>query len=112
MPGHRFQGEVTVRAGTSAVNGWTVGWSWPGSQTITQSWGDMRSGSGANVTVRNETWNGSLGTGASTTFGFLANGAPATPVATCAGLRSRHVLRPSNPSGPRGGNPAGSTPIH
>jgi len=80
-----FQGEVTVRAGNSAINGWTVDWTWPGSQTITQTWGGVRSGSGANVTVRNETWNGSLGANASTTFGFLSNGTPATPAATCAG---------------------------
>ncbi|MER5622641.1 cellulose binding domain-containing protein [Streptosporangium sp. NPDC002544] len=80
-----FQGEVTVRAGNSAINGWTVNWIWPGSQTITQIWGGVRSGSGSNVTVRNETWNGSLGANASTTFGFLSNGTPATPAATCTG---------------------------
>ncbi|MEU0480231.1 cellulose binding domain-containing protein [Streptosporangium sp. NPDC006013] len=80
-----FQGEVTVLAGNSAINGWTVNWIWPGSQTITQIWGGVRSGSGSNVTVRNETWNGSLGANASTTFGFLSNGVPATPAATCAG---------------------------
>ncbi|MEV4383252.1 cellulose binding domain-containing protein [Streptosporangium sp. NPDC049644] len=79
-----FQGEVTVLAGNSAINGWTVNWTWPGSQTITQVWGGVRSGSGSNVTVRNETWNGSLGAGASTTFGFLSNGTAATPAATCA----------------------------
>nr|WP_307801129.1 cellulose binding domain-containing protein [Microbispora triticiradicis] len=78
-----FQGEVTVRAGGSAVNGWTVNWSWPGSQAVTQVWGGTRSGSGSTVTVRNESWNGSLAANASTTFGFLANGSAETPTATC-----------------------------
>jgi len=35
------------------------------------------------VTVKNVSYNGSLGAGASTTFGFLANGAPSTPTLTC-----------------------------
>ncbi|MEU7887976.1 cellulose binding domain-containing protein [Microbispora bryophytorum] len=78
-----WQGEVTVRAGNSAVNGWTVDWTWPGSQTITQIWGGVRSGSGSNVTVRNESWNGSVAANGSTTFGFLAGGSSATPAATC-----------------------------
>ncbi|WP_425582725.1 cellulose binding domain-containing protein [Streptosporangium longisporum] len=47
-----------MRAGAGAINGWAVGWTWPGSQSITQLWGGVRSGSGANATVRNETWNG------------------------------------------------------
>ncbi|MEU8278946.1 cellulose binding domain-containing protein [Microbispora bryophytorum] len=37
-----FQGEVTVRAGNAAISGWTVNWAWPGSQTITQLWGRVR----------------------------------------------------------------------
>ncbi|MEV7805316.1 cellulose binding domain-containing protein [Microbispora sp. NPDC088329] len=78
-----WQGEVTVRAGASAINGWTVNWTWPGSQSITQVWGGVRSGSGSNVTVRNESWNGSLGAGANTTFGFIAGGSSAAPAATC-----------------------------
>lgn len=32
-----FQGEVTVRAGSSALNGWTVGWSVGSGQTIPRS---------------------------------------------------------------------------
>ncbi|WP_347597603.1 cellulose binding domain-containing protein [Acrocarpospora sp. B8E8] len=78
-----FQGEVTVRAGNSAITGWTVNWTWPGSQNITQMWGGIRSGSGANVTVRPESWNGSLAANTSTTFGFLASGTSATPAAGC-----------------------------
>lgn len=78
-----FQGEVTVRAGNSPINGWTVSWTWPGSQTITQLWGGVRSGSGPNVTVRNESWNGSLAANASTTFGFIGTGSSAAPEVTC-----------------------------
>ncbi|WP_405394012.1 polysaccharide deacetylase family protein [Microbispora hainanensis] len=78
-----FQSNVTVRAGSSAIRGWTVTWSWPGSQSISQLWGGVQSGSGSSITVRNESWNGSLGASASTTFGFVANGTAATPTLTC-----------------------------
>ncbi|MBX6387159.1 MAG: cellulose binding domain-containing protein, partial [Microbispora sp.] len=78
-----WQGEVTVRAGNAPINGWTVRWTWPGGQTITQLWGGVASGSGSNVTVRNESWNGSLAANGSTTFGFLAGGSAATPALTC-----------------------------
>src|SRR5690349_1609119 len=47
--GRGFQSTVTVRAGNSAINGWTVTWSWPGSQSITQLWGGVRSGTAPSV---------------------------------------------------------------
>ncbi|WP_205830574.1 MULTISPECIES: CotH kinase family protein [unclassified Microbispora] len=78
-----FQGEVTVSAGNAAINGWTVKWTWPGGQTITQLWGGLNSGSGSAVTVRNESWNGSLAANTTTTFGFLGNGSAVAPTATC-----------------------------
>ncbi|MFI6318818.1 cellulose binding domain-containing protein [Nonomuraea sp. NPDC050556] len=78
-----FQSTVTVRAGAAAVNGWTVAWTWPGGQTIGNLWNGVRSGTGAGVTVRNETYNGSIPAGGTTTFGFTAAGATATPTLTC-----------------------------
>jgi glucose/arabinose dehydrogenase len=77
-----LQGEVTVRnTGSSAVSAWTVTFTFPDGQTITQLWNGVHTQSGATVTVRNAPWNGSLGPGATTTFGFLGawsgtNGAP------------------------------------
>ncbi|MFD0661951.1 cellulose binding domain-containing protein [Thermocatellispora tengchongensis] len=78
-----FQSTVTVRAGDSAVNGWTVSWTWPGGQTISSLWNGVRSGSGAAVTVRNESYNGSIAANGTTTFGFTAGGVPATPALSC-----------------------------
>jgi endoglucanase len=80
-----FQGEVTVKAGSSAISGWKVGWTFPNGQTISQIWNGTVSGSGS-VTVTNVTHNGALAAGAGTTFGFIGswrgqNGTP-SPV-TC-----------------------------
>ncbi|WP_169982463.1 endo-1,4-beta-xylanase [Microbispora sp. H10836] len=78
-----FQSEVTVKAGNSSVNGWTVSWTWPGGQTISSLWNGTQSGSGSNMVVRNAPYNGSIAAGATTTFGFTANGSAATPSLTC-----------------------------
>ena len=48
-----FQGEVTVTAGSSAINGWTVRWTLSSGQTITQVWNGTLSASGSAVSVSN-----------------------------------------------------------
>jgi len=77
-----FQGGVTVRA-NSAITGWRVSWPLASGQTVSQVWGGRGSSSGGTETVSNESWNGSLGAGATTTFGFIASGSPSTPTVTC-----------------------------
>ncbi|WP_203790592.1 poly(ethylene terephthalate) hydrolase family protein [Paractinoplanes rishiriensis] len=80
-----YQGEVTVRAGSAAINGWTVSWTLGSGQTINQVWGGALTASGTAATVRNETWNGPVAAGASTTFGYIATGnAPTQPLACSA----------------------------
>jgi hypothetical protein len=78
-----FQGEVTVRAGASAINGWTVTWTLAGGQTISQLWSGALSTSGSAVTVKNLSWNGALGASTSTTFGFTGTGSASTPAPAC-----------------------------
>lgn len=79
-----FQAEVTVRnTGTSPLNGWRVGWTFPNGQTISQLWNGNLTAGGGSVTVTNLDWNGAVGAGATATFGFLGghsgqNGTPAT----------------------------------
>ena len=78
-----FQGEVAVTAGSAAISAWTVTWQLASGQQITQSWSADVATSGSTVTAKNASWNGALAAGAKTTFGFLANGTPSTPTATC-----------------------------
>ena len=72
--GSGFTGNVTIKNLGDAVTAWTLKWTFPNStQRVTQGWSAKWSQSGSDVTATNESWNGSLGTGASTTIGF--NGA-------------------------------------
>jgi hypothetical protein len=81
-----FQGEVAVTASAGALTGWRVSWTFASGQTITQIWGGRNAPSGSTQNVTNESWNGNLGAGASTTFGFLGtwNGTNSMPDLTCA----------------------------
>ncbi|MBB5138802.1 endoglucanase [Thermocatellispora tengchongensis] len=82
--GGGFQAEVTVKnEGASPITGWTVTWTWPGGQSISQVWNGTHTQTGANVGVRNVSWNGSLAPGGTASFGLIASGASATPVVTC-----------------------------
>jgi lysophospholipase L1-like esterase len=81
-----FQGQVTVtNTGNAPTHGWTVRLTFANGQTITQWWNGTLTQSGAAVTVTNLSYNGSLGSGASTTFGFLANwtAANSAPATAC-----------------------------
>jgi len=65
-----FTASVTVTNLGDAVSAWTLRFGFPNGQQITQGWSANWSQSGANVTATNMTWNGNLGTGASTAIGF------------------------------------------
>lgn len=69
--GEGFNGEVTVRnSGGQAITGWTVTFTFPGNQRVTNGWAGVWTQTGAAVTVRNADWNGALAPTASTAAGF------------------------------------------
>jgi hypothetical protein len=77
-----FTASVSITNLGSAVTSWTAGWTFPGNQQVTQLWNGAVSQSGANVSVANESYNGSVATNATVTFGFNgsvtgSNAAPA-----------------------------------
>ncbi|MFV2020671.1 lytic polysaccharide monooxygenase auxiliary activity family 9 protein [Micromonospora sp. LOL_023] len=78
-----FQGDVRVTAGSSAISGWTVTLNYPSGQTVQQAWNATVSASGSTVTARNVSYNGNLGAGASTNFGFIGSSSGGTPSVTC-----------------------------
>jgi uncharacterized protein (DUF1800 family) len=77
-----FQGEVTVRNDGPAINGWTVAFTFPGTQTVYELWNGVYTQTGPNVTVRNAPYNAIIPTGGSVTFGFNANWSGSNPIPT------------------------------
>jgi Cellulose binding domain/Putative Ig domain len=66
-----FVAQVTIaNTGSAAINGWTLAFTFPGDQHITNAWNGTPSQSGENVTITNASYNGSIAAGSSTTIGF------------------------------------------
>ncbi|SNX56091.1 mannan endo-1,4-beta-mannosidase [Streptomyces sp. TLI_55] len=77
-----FQGEITIRnTGTTAINGWTLGFSFANGQTISTMWGGTPAQSGANVSVTPASYTSTIAAAGAVTVGFIgakstANAAP------------------------------------
>ena len=66
-----FVANVTIgNTGTAAVNGWQLAFTFPGDQKITNAWNGQESQSGENVTITNESYNGTIAPNANTSLGF------------------------------------------
>lgn len=75
-----YQATVTVAdSGSAAITGWTVNLTLASGQTISSLWNAVNSGTSGSISVQNESYNGSLAAGASTTFGYTADGTASTP---------------------------------
>jgi len=70
--GGGFGAAVTINnTGTTAISNWTLTWTFANGQTISQLWNGNETQSGANVTVTNMSYNGSIPAGGSYTgMGF------------------------------------------
>ncbi|MEU7723474.1 glycoside hydrolase family 6 protein [Streptomyces tibetensis] len=78
-----FTAAVTITNSAAAKSGWSVKWSYAGNQKIASGWNAKMSQSGSTVTATNESYNGTLATGGSVSFGFQGtysgtNAVPAT----------------------------------
>jgi hypothetical protein len=73
--GGGFTANVTIKNnGSAAINGWTLTWTFPGNQTVTNLWNATYTQSGAAVSVTNLSYNASIGAnGGTVSFGFNAN---------------------------------------
>ncbi|WP_329331925.1 endo-1,4-beta-xylanase [Streptomyces sp. NBC_00663] len=78
----RYNGTVTVTAGSTAISGWTTTVTLTAPQKISATWnGTPTWDSSGNVMTMKPNGNGSLAAGASTSFGFtvMKNGSTASP---------------------------------
>ncbi|MGK3942080.1 glycoside hydrolase family 6 protein [Streptomyces caeruleatus] len=78
-----FTAAVTITNNSAAKTSWSLKWSYAGNQKVTSGWNAKISQSGTAVTAANESYNGTLATGGSTSFGFQgsysgSNAVPAT----------------------------------
>jgi mannan endo-1,4-beta-mannosidase len=77
-----FQGDVKIaNTGTTAVNGWTLRWTWANGQTVSQSWGATTSQSAATLSATNVSYTGNIPVNGSVSFGFIGswNGTNSAP---------------------------------
>ncbi|KQY22722.1 cellulose-binding protein [Cellulomonas sp. Root485] len=77
-----FSANVTVTNLGDAVSSWRLTWTFAAGQTVTQAWSTTLTQSGSAVSASNASYNGSLGTGASTQFGFNGSATGSNPVPT------------------------------
>jgi cellulase/cellobiase CelA1 len=68
-----FGTNVVITNTGSAVSSWRLVWSFSAGQTVTQLWNGSVAQSGSQVTVTNASYNGTVSSGGTVSFGF--NGA-------------------------------------
>ncbi|MFF3259354.1 cellulase family glycosylhydrolase [Streptomyces sp. NPDC002932] len=88
-----FQGEITIRnTGTTAIDGWTLGFAFTDGQTVTNMWGGVPVRTGGSVSVTPASYTSTIAAGGSVAIGFTGgrNGTNTAPAsftlsgATCA----------------------------
>ena len=65
-----FTANVSVTNLGDPIDSWTLTWTFPAGQRVTQAWNATVTSNGSQVTARNAGYNGRLATGASASFGF------------------------------------------
>ncbi|WP_433087429.1 non-reducing end alpha-L-arabinofuranosidase family hydrolase [Dactylosporangium sp. CA-052675] len=93
-----FGANVTITNLGDPVTNWRLTWSFTAGQTITQLWNGTVTQSGANVTVTNASYNGTIATGAGTTFGFNGSWTGTNPSPTSFALNGTPCTGGVNPS--------------
>lgn len=71
-----FQAEVKVTAGSSAISSWRASFTLPVGSSIGNLWSGTADATTGAITVTNAAWNGALGAGQVTSFGFVGTGTP------------------------------------
>lgn len=74
--GSGFNGQIKItNTGTSSINGWELKFNT--TNTFSSVWSGIATGTTGTISIKNESWNGTLAPGASATIGFTANGSSA-----------------------------------
>jgi cellulase/cellobiase CelA1 len=65
--------DVRITAGSAALNGWTLRFTFPGDQKITNPWNAVVTQDGAKVSAANQTYNATVPARGQVDFGFQAS---------------------------------------
>ncbi|TDC67889.1 cellulose-binding protein, partial [Micromonospora sp. KC606] len=103
-----FGADVTVTNLGDPINGWTLTWTYTAGQRISQAWNATIAQSGNRVTATNVSYNGALGTGGHTSFGFNGSWGGSNPAPTSFAVNG--VTCAGAPVTPAPTTPAPTTP--
>ncbi|MEU0549058.1 arabinofuranosidase catalytic domain-containing protein [Micromonospora sp. NPDC005979] len=95
-----FGANVTITNVGDAINGWRLTWNFAAGQTVTQLWNGSFTQAGAQVSVTNAAYNGSIPTNGSTSFGFNGSWTGSNPTPTSFalnGVTCNGVVDPTTP---------------
>ncbi|WP_460808111.1 arabinofuranosidase catalytic domain-containing protein [Micromonospora zhanjiangensis] len=103
-----FGANVAITNLGDPITSWRLTWTFGAGQTIQQLWNGSYTQTGTQVTVTNASYNGNLGTGASTSFGFNGSWTGSNPAptsfalngVTCNGGTTPPSTPPPTTSGP------------
>jgi hypothetical protein len=77
-----FGANVTITNLGDPLSSWTLTWSYGAGQTVTQAWNTSLTQSGSAVTARNVSYNGSVPTNGTVSFGFNGSWTGSNPAPT------------------------------
>ncbi|MEU8231407.1 cellulose binding domain-containing protein [Actinoplanes sp. NPDC048967] len=114
-----FGANVTITNLGDALSNWTLTWSYSAGQTVTQAWNTTLTQSGAAVTAKNVSYNGSVPTNGTVSFGFNGASTGSNPAPTdfavngfvCGGGPVPTTAPTTPPSTPTTTAPAGTPDI-
>jgi len=110
-----FGANVSITNLGDPVTGWTLTWSYAAGQQVTQAWNATVSQTGGQVTARNVSYNGSIGTKAGVAFGFNGSWTGSNPAPASFALNGSACTGSVTSSGPTtpattSASPTSSTP--
>ncbi|WP_405093779.1 cellulose-binding domain-containing protein [Micromonospora sp. NBC_01392] len=105
-----FTAAVTITNVGGPLSSWTLTWGYTGGQRVTQPWDATVSQSGSQVTARNASYNGSIATGGSVSFGFNGSWSGSNPAPTGFALNGTACTGSPAPGTTGPGQPPTSAP--
>ncbi|WP_174774720.1 cellulose-binding domain-containing protein, partial [Cellulomonas cellasea] len=77
-----FTANVRITNNGPAVNGWTLSWTFPGNQTVTNAWNAVVTQNGTQVTAKNAAYNPQIPAGGTVEIGFNGSFSGSNPAPT------------------------------